>query len=138
MGLNEPLNWDLPSIRYLQWNLAKEIDYFREFRYRNHAPEGLSVRARQMCLQVDPVYGRWITCDRVSGRAQIATLSNMVEMATWQIQKKTGISCCGCSLTIRIFGTAMGASGRDLVRCSYSVDQMWPRYSAILAGALLR
>ena len=31
VGLNEPLNWDLPGIRYIKWNLAEEFDYFAHF-----------------------------------------------------------------------------------------------------------
>ncbi len=134
VGLNEPLNWDLPCIRYLQWNLTKEIDFFANFDI-GIMPLRDSPFARGKCAFKLIQYmaaGLPVIASPVGANCDVVEHGRNGYLAASEEDWHSMLRLLIDDPDLR---HRMGASGRDLVRCSYSVDQMWPRYSAILAGA---
>jgi glycosyltransferase involved in cell wall biosynthesis len=133
VGLNEPLDWDLPNIHYLKWNLADELEFFTHFDV-GIMPLKDSPFARGKCafklLQYMavglPVVASPVgaNCD-VVGDGRNGFLADTAEQ--WIAALQTLID--DPDLRRR-----MGEAGRDLVRRSYSVESAWPPYSALLKG----
>ena len=134
VGLNEPLDWDLPGIRYMQWNLAEEIQFFAHFDI-GIMPLRDSPFARGKCAFKLIQYmaaGLPVIASPVGANCEVVEHGRNGLLASSQEDWHSMLRLLIDNPDLR---RHMGASGRDLVRRSYSVDQMWLRYSAILAGA---
>jgi glycosyltransferase involved in cell wall biosynthesis len=134
VGLNEPLNWDLPSIRYLKWNLAEEFDFCAHFDI-GIMPLKDSSFARGKCAFKLVQYmaaGLPVIASPVGANCEVVKQSWNGYLADtqddWHITLRTLIDDLGLR-------RRMGMQGRKLVREYYSVDAKWPRYAAILTGS---
>jgi glycosyltransferase involved in cell wall biosynthesis len=134
VGIDEPLNWQLPHLRYLRWTLANEISFFREFdigimplrdslfaqgkcafKLIQYMAAGLPVVASPVGANMDVVH------DGVDG-----FLADTEER--W-------VSSLRQLIDIEELRRSMGEKGRELVRECFSVQSMWPIYRAILSGS---
>ena len=134
VGIDEPLNWQLPHLRYLCWTLANEISFFKEFdigimplkdslfargkcafKLIQYMAAGLPVVASPVGANVDVVH------DGING-----FLADTDER--W-------IACLRQLIESEELRRGMGKKGREIVREHYSVQSAWPMYRAILSGA---
>jgi len=134
VGIDEPLNWQLPHLRYLRWILANEIGFFNEFdigimplkdslfargkcafKLIQYMAAGLPVVASPVGANIDVVH------DGVDGflagtdERWVTSLRQLIDIAELR--------------------QSMGEKGRKLVRERYSVQSVWPIYCAILSGS---
>jgi glycosyltransferase involved in cell wall biosynthesis len=134
VGLNEPLNWDLPSIRYLKWNLAEEFDFFAHFDI-GIMPLLDSSFARGKCAFKLVQYmaaGLPVIASPVGANCEVIRQSWNGYLADTQDDWHTTLRTLIDDLALR---RRMGMQGRRLVREYYSVDAGWPRYAAVLTGS---
>lgn len=133
VGIDEPLNWKLPHLRYLRWALANEVSFFNEFdigimplkdssfargkcafKLIQYMAAGLPVVASPVGANIDVVH------DGVNGfladteERWVTSLRQLIEDA--ELRQR------------------MGKSGRELVRERYSTQSVWPTYREILSG----
>ena len=133
VGIDEPLNWQLPHLRYLRWTLANEVSFFKEFdigimplkdslfargkcafKLIQYMAAGLPVVASPVGANIDVVH------DGVNGfladteERWVTSLRQLIEDA--ELRQR------------------MGKSGRELVRERYSTQSVWPTYREILSG----
>jgi glycosyltransferase involved in cell wall biosynthesis len=133
VGLNEPLDWDFPCIRHLDWSLREELSYFSQFDI-GIMPLEDSPFARGKCAFKLIQYmaaGLPVVASPVGANCEVVTHGRNGFLAAsdedWQSMLKLLID--DPNLRRR-----MGEDGRELVRRSYSADGAWPRYAEILTG----
>jgi glycosyltransferase involved in cell wall biosynthesis len=133
VGLNEPLYWDLPNVRYLKWNLADELDFFTHFDI-GIMPLKDSPFARGKCafklLQYMAV-GLPVVASPVGANCDVIDDGRNGFLADTADHWLTALQTLIDDPDLR---HRMGEAGRDLVRRSYSVESAWPPYSAVLQG----
>jgi glycosyltransferase involved in cell wall biosynthesis len=135
VGLNQPLRWNAPFIRYLKWELANELDYLAQFDI-GVMPLQDSLFAQGKCafklIQYMATAMAVVASPIGANREVVHHGVNGFLAGTegeWYQSLRTLID----DPDLR---NRMGECGRDLVRRSYSVDSAWPRYSAILRDGL--
>jgi glycosyltransferase involved in cell wall biosynthesis len=133
VGLNQPLDGNLPNVRYRKWKLAEELDYFSEFDI-GIMPLLDSPFARGKCAFKLVQYmaaGIPVVASPVGANSEVVQPDRNGFLADtqdeWLIALRTLID--DPALRHR-----MGAAGREMVRSSFSVEGLWPRYAAILTG----
>jgi glycosyltransferase involved in cell wall biosynthesis len=134
VGLNEPLYWDLPNVRYLKWTLAGELDFFTQFDI-GIMPLKDSPFARGKCafklLQYMAV-GLPVVASPVGANCDVIDDGRNGFLADTTDEWITALKILIDDPELR---RRMGESGRDLVRRSYSVESTWPPYAALFKGA---
>jgi glycosyltransferase involved in cell wall biosynthesis len=133
VGLNEPLDWRLPAIRYIEWNLQEELTYFAHFDI-GVMPLEDSAFARGKCafkMIQCMAAGLPVVASPVGANCEVLQdgingfLAGTDE--DWTSRLRQLIDDAGLR-------ERMGANGRAVVRKSYSAQRVWPVYSTILAG----
>jgi glycosyltransferase involved in cell wall biosynthesis len=131
VGLNEPLDFELPNVRYIQWKLSDELDFFAHFDIGimplidSHFARGkCAFKLVQYMAARLPVVGSPVgaNCD-VIDHGRNGFLAGTQE--EWLTALRTLID----DPALR---RSMGEHGCELVRRSYSVENAWPVYKAIL------
>ncbi len=133
VGLNESLGWYIPSVRYLEWNLRDEINFFTHFdigimplRDSPFARGKCAFKLVQYMASGIPVVASPVgaNCDLVeSGRNGFLADTS----AEWIDALRTLID----DPHLR---EEMGENGRRLIERSYSVSSVWPRYLRIFGA----
>ena len=134
VGLNQPLQWDLPNVKYLSWNLKDEFKFFGHFDIGVMPLEDSEFTQGKCAFKLIQYMaaGLPVIASPVGANREVVThgwngyLADTPE--DWQAMLRLLID--DADLRRR-----MGENGRDLVRRSYSVTSAWPSYSAILTGA---
>jgi glycosyltransferase involved in cell wall biosynthesis len=137
VGLNEALKWDLPHIRYLEWNLQDELNFFAQFDI-GVMPLEDSPFARGKCAFKLIQYmaaGLPVVASPVGANCDLVTPGRNGCLASTQDDWQRALRLMIDDPALR---RSMGENGRALVRRSYSVGAVWPTYSAILTGARAR
>jgi glycosyltransferase involved in cell wall biosynthesis len=135
VGLNEPLNWELPGIRHIKWNLADEFDYFAHFDI-GIMPLKDSRFARGKCAFKLVQYmaaGLPVVASPVGANCDVVEHGRNGYLAETQEDWHSVLRTLIDDPELR---RRMGRQGRTLVREEYSVDAGWERYAAVLTGAL--
>jgi glycosyltransferase involved in cell wall biosynthesis len=135
VGLNEPLNWELPGIRHIKWNLADEFDYFAHFDI-GIMPLKDSRFARGKCAFKLVQYmaaGLPVVASPVGANCDVVEHGRNGYLAETQEDWHSVLQTLIDDPELR---RRMGRQGRTLVREEYSVDAGWERYAAVLTGAL--
>ena len=135
VGLNEPLAWDFPGIRYLQWTLTDEFDYFAHFDI-GIMPLMDSPFARGKCAFKLVQYmaaGLPVIASPVGANCELVEHEVNGYLAETQEEWHLSLRTLIDHQDLR---RQMGIQGRRLVRKSYSLEAGWPRYAAILSGSL--
>lgn len=133
VGLNGPLDWDLPMVRYLNWNLADELNFFGHFDI-GVMPLEDSPFARGKCAFKLIQYmaaGLPVVASPVGVNSDIVMSGRNGYLAETQDEWQSSLRQLIDDPALR---QRFGENGRELVRRSYSVRGMWPAYSAILRG----
>ena len=134
VGLNKPLRWDLPRVRYLQWELEQELSYFTGFDI-GIMPLLDSPFARGKCafkLIQCMAAGLPVAASPVGSNVEVVEHGKNGFLAATDDEWRSALRLLLDDPELR---RRMGEHGRDLVRRNYSVEATWPRYSAILRGA---
>jgi glycosyltransferase involved in cell wall biosynthesis len=134
VGLNEPVDFHLPGIRYIAWSLQEELTFFA------HIDIGImplqdSTFARGKCAFKLIQYmaaGLPVVASPVGANCEVVQDGRNGFLARtdgdWTSRLRQLIDDAGLR-------EKMGAKGREMVRESYSSQRLWPVYSAILTGA---
>jgi glycosyltransferase involved in cell wall biosynthesis len=133
VGLNEPLYWDLPNVRYLKWTLAGELDFFTQFDI-GIMPLKDSPFARGKCafkLLQYMAAGQPVIASPVGANCDVIEAGRNGFLANTEEEWLTALRTLIDDPNLR---HRMGEAGRDLVRTSYSVESAWPPYAALLKG----
>lgn len=133
VGLNEPLCWNLPDVCYLKWNLAAELDFFKQFDI-GIMPLKDSPFARGKCafkLLQYMAAGQPVIASPVGANCDVIENGRNGFLADTEEEWLTALRTLIDDSSLR---RSMGAAGRDLVRRSYSVESAWPPYAALLKG----
>jgi GT2 family glycosyltransferase len=132
VGLNARLEWQVPQIRYLDWNLKDEIDFFTHFdigimplRDSPFARGKCAFKIVQYMASGIPVVASPVgaNCDVVENGHNGFLASTPAE---WIDALRTLIDNPGLR-------REMGENGRRLVDRSFSVSSVWPRYLKIFS-----
>ena len=133
VGLNETLDWSLPAIRYVEWNLQEELTFFAHFDI-GVMPLQDSAFARGKCAFKLIQYmaaGLPVVASPVGANCEVVQDGINGYLAEtdedWTSRLRKLIDDAG--LRVR-----MGANGRTVVRQSYSAHGFWPAYATILTG----
>lgn len=133
VGLNEPLDWSLPAIRYVEWNLQEELTFFSHFDI-GVMPLEDSAFARGKCAFKLIQYmaaGLPVVASPVGANCEVVQDGTNGFLAStdedWISRLRQLIDDAGLR-------ERMGANGRAVVRKSYSAQHLWPVYSTILSG----
>jgi glycosyltransferase involved in cell wall biosynthesis len=133
VGLNEPLDWSLPAVRYIEWNLQQELTHLAHFDV-GVMPLRDSAFARGKCAFKLIQYmaaGLPVVASPVGANCEVVQdgangfLTRTNE--EWTSRLRQLIDDAGLR-------ERMGAQGRADVRTSYSAQGLWPVYSTILTG----
>ena len=134
VGLNKPLKWNLPSIRYLEWKLEREQDYFLQFDI-GIMPLRDSPFARGKCAFKLVQYmagGIPVIASPVGANCDIVEQGRNGYLADtpqqWSLSLKNLID----DPEMR---AQMGEYGRRCVHRGWSVPAAWQSYAEILTGA---
>lgn len=134
VGLNEPLDWRLPAIRYVEWSLQEELTFFAHFDI-GVMPLQDSAFARGKCAFKLIQYmaaGLPVVASPVGANCEVVQDGTNGFLARtdedWTSRLRQLIDDAGLR-------ERMGANGRAVVRKSYSAQVLWPVYSTILTGA---
>jgi glycosyltransferase involved in cell wall biosynthesis len=133
VGLNEPLYWDIPNVRYLKWTLAAELDFFTQFDI-GIMPLKDSPFARGKCafkLLQYMAAGQPVIASPVGANCDVIENGRNGFLASTEEEWLTALRTLIDDPNLR---RRMGESGRELVRNSYSVESAWPPYAAVLKG----
>jgi glycosyltransferase involved in cell wall biosynthesis len=136
IGLNGALKWDLPAVRYMQWNLQDELQFLGHFDI-GIMPLDDSPFARGKCgfkLIQYMAAGLPVVASPVGVNCQIVEPGRNGFLANTQDDWRAMLRLLIDDPALR---RRMGANGRELIRRSYSATQAWSSYSAILRGARL-
>ncbi len=135
VGVNEPLSWKLPNIRYIKWNLEDEFEYFAHFDI-GIMPLKDSPFARGKCAFKLVQYmaaGLPVVASPVGANCEVVDHGRNGYLANsqdeWQSMLRTLID----QPALR---RRMGWEGRTRVCEQYSLDAGWPKYAPILTGSL--
>lgn len=134
VGLNEPLGWDLPRVRYVAWDLADELSYFTRFDI-GIMPLLDSPFARGKCAFKLIQYmaaGLPVVASPVGSNREVVEHGKNGYLADSDDDWR---SLLRLLVDDPELGRRLGEYGRELVRRNYSVDVTWPLYSALLRGA---
>jgi glycosyltransferase involved in cell wall biosynthesis len=134
VGLNKPLQWNLPRVRYIDWQLADEFGYFAQFDI-GIMPLTDSPFARGKCafkIIQCLAAGLPVVASPVGANREVVEHGRNGYLAATQDDWHSMLRQLVDDPEMR---RRMGESGRDLVQRLYSVDAVWPRYSALLRGA---
>jgi glycosyltransferase involved in cell wall biosynthesis len=133
VGLNQPLDWRLPAIRYIEWNLPQELSFFAHFDI-GVMPLEDSAFARGKCAFKLIQYmaaGLPVVASPVGANCEVLQDGTNGFLARtdedWTSRLRQLIDDAGLR-------ERMGANGRAVVRKSYSAQSLWPVYSRILTG----
>lgn len=133
VGLNEPLDWGLPAIRYIEWNLQEELTFFAHFDI-GVMPLLDSAFARGKCAFKMIQYmaaGLPTVASPVGANCEVLQDGKNGFLARteedWTSRLRQLIDDAGLR-------ERMGANGRAVVSKSYSAQRLWPIYSTILTG----
>jgi glycosyltransferase involved in cell wall biosynthesis len=133
VGLNEPLDWSLPAIRYVEWNLQEELTFFAHFDI-GVMPLQDSAFARGKCAFKLIQYlaaGLPVVASPVGANCDVVQDGTNGFLATtdedWISRLRQLLDDAGLR-------TRMGANGRGVVRKWYSAQGLWPVYLTILTG----
>jgi glycosyltransferase involved in cell wall biosynthesis len=134
VGLNEPFDWSLPAIRYVEWKLREELAFFANFDI-GVMPLQDSAFARGKCAFKLIQYmaaGLPVVASPVGANCQVVQDGANGFLAgtdeEWISRLRRLIDDAGLR-------ERMGTNGRAMVRKSYSAQGLWPVYSMILTGA---
>jgi glycosyltransferase involved in cell wall biosynthesis len=133
VGLNEPLDWDLPSIRYVEWNLREELAFFAHFDI-GIMPLEDSAFARGKCAFKLIQYmaaGLPVVASPVGASCEVVKDGANGFLASTDEEWISALRLLIDDVGLR---QKMGANGRTFVRDSYSATKLWPVYSTILTG----
>jgi glycosyltransferase involved in cell wall biosynthesis len=135
VGLNEPLDWDLPGIRCIKWELAHEFDYFGHFdigvmplKDSPFAQGKCAFKLIQYMAASVPVIA-----SPIGANCEVVEHGWNGYLADTDDEWHSTLRLLIDDIELR---RRMGRHGRELVARSYSVRAMWPHYAPILAGAL--
>jgi glycosyltransferase involved in cell wall biosynthesis len=134
VGLDAPLNWKLPSIRHLKWNLAEEFDFFAHFDI-GIMPLLDSPFARGKCAFKLVQYmaaGLPVVASPVGANCEVVKPGCNGYLADTQEDWHAALRTLVDDHRLR---RRMGEQGRQVAREYYSVDAGWQRYAAILTGS---
>ncbi len=133
VGLNEILDWHLPAVRYVEWNLQEELTFFAHFDI-GVMPLEDSAFARGKCAFKLIQYmaaGLPVVASPVGANCEVVQDGTNGFLARtdedWASKLRQIIDDAGLR-------ERMGANGRAVVRKSYSAQGLWPVYSTILTG----
>lgn len=133
VGLNEPLDWRLPAIRYMEWNLQEELTFFAHFDI-GVMPLEDSAFARGKCAFKLIQYmaaGLPVVASPVGANCEVVEDGTNGFLARtnedWRSRLRQLIDDAGLR-------EGLGANGRAVVRKSYSAPGLWPVYATILTG----
>jgi len=133
VGLDETLDWPLPAIRYVEWNLQEELTFFAHFDI-GVMPLRDSAFARGKCAFKLIQYmaaGLPVIASPVGANCEVVQDGTNGFLARtdedWTSRLRQLLDDAGLR-------QRMGASGRAVVRKSYSAQGLWPAYSEILTG----
>lgn len=135
VGLNEPLDWQVPGVRYLDWTLRNELDFFSQFDI-GIMPLIDSPFARGKCAFKLVQYmaaGLPVIASPVGANRDLVEHGLNGFLADTEAEWHQALAALIQDPDLR---TKMGEHGRSLVRRCYSVQEVWPRYSTILTGSL--
>jgi len=134
VGLNQPLDWNLPAVRYMEWSLLDELTFFAHFDI-GVMPLEDSAFARGKCAFKLIQYmaaGLPVVASPVGANCEAVQDGTNGFLARtqedWTSRLRQLIDDGGLR-------ERMGANGRAVVRKSYSAQNLWPIYAAILTGA---
>jgi glycosyltransferase involved in cell wall biosynthesis len=133
VGLNKPLQWDIPQVRYIDWQLANEFGYFAHFDI-GIMPVTDSPFARGKCAFKLIQYmaaGLPVVASPVGANCEVVEHGKNGYLAATQDDWYFMLRQLVDDPEMR---RRMGEHGRDLVRRRYTVDAVWPRYAALLRG----
>ena len=133
VGLNGPLDWDLPNVRYLKWNLAEELDFFKQFDI-GIMPLKDSPFARGKCafkLLQYMAAGQPVIASPVGANCDVIQDGRNGFLADTE---KEWLAALRTLIDDPDLRHRMGEAGREIVRRSYSVESAWPPYAALLKG----
>jgi glycosyltransferase involved in cell wall biosynthesis len=133
VGLGKTLNWDLPGIRFMQWNLEDELKFFAHFDI-GIMPLDDSPFARGKCAFKLIQYmaaGLPVVASPVGANCEVVTHGRNGFLASAPEDWHSALRLLIDDPALR---RRMGENGRDLVRRSYSMRGVWPSYSTILTG----
>ncbi len=130
-GLNERLAWNLPGTRYIEWQLDRELEFFA------HCDIGImplidSPFARGKCAF------KLIQCMAAAlpvVASPVGANCEVIEPGRNGYLAGSADEWCTALISLMddpLLRATMGESGRELVRHSYSVSAVWPRYAQIL------
>lgn len=134
VGLNEELNWQVPHVRYMQWKLQDELQFFAHFdigvmplRDTPFARGKCAFKLIQYMACGLPVVASAVgaNCEVVQNGVNGYLAENDLE---WSVALRSLID----DPALR---TRMGKEGQRLVQQVYSVSAVWPKYCEILTGA---
>jgi hypothetical protein len=120
-------------MRYMEWNLQDELSFFAHFDI-GVMPLEDSPFARGKCAFKLIQYmaaGLPVVASPVGPNCELVAPGRNGYLASSQDDWQSMLRLLIDDPLLR---RRMGESGRDLVRRSYSVSAVWPRYSAILTG----
>lgn len=134
VGLNKPVQWDLPRVRYIDWQLADEFGYFAQFDI-GIMPLTDSPFARGKCAFKIIQYlaaGLPVVASPVGANCEVVEHGRNGYLAATQDDWHSLLRQLVDEPEMR---RRMGEYGRDVVQRFYSVEAVWPRYAALLRGA---
>jgi glycosyltransferase involved in cell wall biosynthesis len=133
VGLNESLDWHLPAIRSIEWNLQEELTFFAHFDI-GVMPLEDSAFARGKCAFKLIQYmaaGLPVVASPVGANCEVVQdgVNGFLARtdADWTSRLRQLIDDAGLR-------ERMGANGRVVIRESYSAQGLWPIYSTIFTG----
>jgi glycosyltransferase involved in cell wall biosynthesis len=133
VGLNQPLDWPLPAVRYLEWNLQEELTFFGHFDIGVMPLEDTDF-ARGKCAFKLIQYmaaGLPVVASPVGASAEVVQHGANGFLASTD---EDWISMLRLLIDDAELREKLGAKGREMVRESYSAQGLWRVYSTIITG----
>jgi glycosyltransferase involved in cell wall biosynthesis len=133
VGLNEPLDWRLPAIRYIEWNLQEELKFFSQFDI-GVMPLKDTAFARGKCAFKLIQYmaaGLPVVASPVGANCEVVQDGINGFLARTDAEWTSRLRQLIDDAALR---ERMGSNGRVVVRESYSAQGLWPVYSRIFTG----
>jgi glycosyltransferase involved in cell wall biosynthesis len=133
VGLNEPMDWSLPSIRYVEWTLAQELTFFAHFDIGIMPLEDSAFARGKSAFKLIQYMaaGIPVVASPVGANREVVQDGTNGFLATTQ---EDWISRLRLLIDDAVLRRKMGANGRAFVRNAYCARMQWPVYSTILTG----
>jgi GT2 family glycosyltransferase/glycosyltransferase involved in cell wall biosynthesis len=137
VGLNRPLDWNLPGLHCLEWRLSTELAFFTAFDIGIMPLDDFEFTKGKSAFKLIQYMaaGLPVVASPVGANEEVVThgLNGFLAKSHQDWVQSLNLLIDDAELRQRF-----GQAGRQRVRERYSLNQCWPGYAAILKGSPLR